>query len=159
MYWVIRINCDLCGKTAESLSKAIIEGVQLDVCNGCTKFGRVISQPKRPSAKEQVRQMQVQLEKKEEKIDLIVDDYANIIKSKRESMGISQKDFANKINEKESTIHKIETGSTEPSLELAKKLEKALGIKLTEQYEEMHGASKTSKSEGFTLGDFIKVNK
>ncbi|MBI2657117.1 TIGR00270 family protein [Candidatus Woesearchaeota archaeon] len=151
------MNCDLCGKTAEGLAKAIIEGVQLDVCPDCTKFGRVISQPKRYSAKEQVNHMKRQLEKKEDKVELLVEDYSGIIKRKRESMGLSQKDFANRISEKESTIHKIETGSFEPDLSLARKLEKALGIKLVEHYEETHESSKSAKPAGFTLGDFIKV--
>ena len=53
---MIKINCDLCGKTTESLAKAIIEGVQLDVCTECAKFGKVIA-IKRPSAKEQVKQI------------------------------------------------------------------------------------------------------
>lgn len=156
---MIKINCDLCGKTIESLAKAIIEGVQLDVCSDCAKFGKVISQPRRPSAKEQVARIKKQYEKKEERIELLVDDYANLIKRKRESMGMSQKDFAAKISEKESIVHKIETGSFEPDLALARKLEKSLGIKLTEAYEEKHEDSKKTKSEGFTLGDFIKLNK
>ena len=123
----------------------------------CTKFGKVIVQPKRYSAKEQVSHMKRQFEKKEEKMELLVEDYSGIIKRKRESMGLSQKDFANRISEKESTIHKIETGSFEPNMDLARKLEKALGIKLVEHYEEMHESSKKTASGGFTLGDFIKV--
>ena len=95
----------------------------------------------------------------EEKISLLVDDYPQIIKKSRESIGLTQKDFANKINEKESVIHKIETGTLEPSLELAKKLEKFLKIKLIEEHEESHEKFKKSKEEGFTLGDFIHVKK
>lgn len=153
------MNCDLCGKTSESLAKAVIEGVQLDVCNDCARFGKVIAQPKRYSAKEQISHIKKQYEKREEKIELLVEDYAVMIKRKRESLGLSQKDFANRISEKESIIHKIETGSFEPDLVLARKLEKTLGIKLIENYEERHDTGKKSRSEGFTLGDFIKVNK
>ena len=152
---MIRINCDLCGRTTESLAKAIIEGVQLDVCTECAKFGKVIP-IKRPSAKEQIKQIAKQQEK-EERIELLVEDYAEIIKKKREEIGLTQKEFANRINEKESTIHKIETGALEPPLYLAKKLEKALGIKLIEQHEERHENPRKSKIEGFTLGDFINV--
>ena len=155
---MIKINCDLCGKTAESLAKAVIEGVQLDVCNGCAKFGRVIS-IKRPGAKEQHKQYIKQQQAKEEKIDLLVENYAEIIKKKRESMGLTQKDFASRINEKEVTIHKIETGIFNPPLPLAKKLERFLGIKLIEQHEEIHGISSKNKAEGFTLGDFIKLKR
>ena len=156
---MIKINCDLCGKTAESLAKTIIEGVQLDVCSDCEKFGKVIAAVKRPSAKEQHKQYIKQQAKKEEKIELLAEDYAEIIKKKRESMGLTQKDFAGRINEKEIIIHKIETGAFNPPLPLVKKLERFLGIRLLEQHEEKFESSGKNKNEGFTLGDFIKLKK
>lgn len=93
----------------------------------------------------------------EENIELIVDNYASLVKEKREFMGLTQKDFAAKINEKESLVHKIEVGAFEPSLSLAKKLEKMLGIKLVEEHSEKLLAIKKRKDDGFTLGDFIKI--
>lgn len=151
---MIRINCDLCGKVEERLHRAIIEGVELNVCSGCSKFGKVLSTKEIFSKKTIVK-----AEPKEEKIELLVENYADIIKKKRESMGLTQKDFANKINEKETTIHKIETGTLTPPLPLAKKLEKILGIKLIEEYLEKQESFKRAKAEGFTLGDFIKIKK
>ena len=158
---MIKINCDLCGKVDERLNRALIEGVELNVCSACSKFGKIIAQIHRPSPKEQHKQFQknMRVKEKEEKVELLVEGYADIIKKRRESMSLSQKDFANKINEKESTIHKIETGALEPSLHLAKKLGKALGVKLIEEYEERHESFKGGKEEGFTLGDFIKIKK
>ena len=156
---MIRINCDLCGKVEESLARALVEEVQLDVCSACEKFGRVIAQPKKTNPKEQARLMQKQALQKGEKTELLVEGYADIVRRKRESLGLTQKDFAGKINEKEATMHKIETGVLAPQLVLARKLEKVLGVKLIEDYEGRHEAVKKSKFEGFTLGDFIKVNK
>ena len=158
---MIEINCDLCGKTEESLVKAVIEGVELDVCSACAKFGKVIASVHRPSPKEQHKQFksQVHHQEKEEKIELLVEDYSSIIKRKRESLGMTQKDFASKISEKESAVHNIETGHMEPSIPLARKLEKMLGIKLVEQHEEKHNQVKSKASGGFTLGDFIKIRK
>jgi len=157
----MKINCDLCGKDAENLNRTIIEGVELEVCADCTIFGKVIAPVHRPSPKEQHIKFvqQDKLQEKEEKIELLVEDYADLIKKKRESIGLSQKDFASRINEKESMIHKIETGAFEPPLDLAKKLEKILGIKLVEEHLEKHEKFKRSKEGGFTLGDFIKVKK
>ena len=153
---MIKINCDLCGKTTESLGNAIIEGVQLDVCNECAKFGKIIEQPKRFSAKEQAKQFQRQVQK-EEKTELLVENYSDIIKRKRELMGLTQKEFAKKINEKEATIHNLEVGALAPSLSLAKKLEKALGVKLIGVHFEKDETFKRKKEESsFTLGDFIK---
>jgi len=156
---VIKINCDLCGKRAESLAKVGIEGVQLDVCNDCARFGKVVQQPKRLDAKSQVMRMKSQARQKEEKMELLVENYAEVIRKKRESMGFTQKDFARKISEKEATVHKIETGALAPPLSLAKKLERFLGVRLVEEYEESHETSKGRRINGFTLGDFINVKK
>lgn len=155
------INCDLCGKVDEMLSRVLIEGVELNVCSVCSKFGKVIAPVKRYSPKEQHKQLQKQAQTREkaEKMELLVENYSDIIKKSRESMGLAQKDFANRINEKESIIHKIETGAFEPSLSLVKKLEKALGIKLIEEHEEKHESFKRKQEEGFTLGDFIRIKK
>ncbi|MBI2653335.1 TIGR00270 family protein [Candidatus Woesearchaeota archaeon] len=153
---MIRINCDLCGKVGERLFKAIIEGVELNVCSGCSKFGKVIGHVKKPVQKETRKVIAVP---KEEKVELLIENYAEIIKKKRESMGLTQKDFANRINEKEATIHKLETGAFTPPISLARKLEKTLGIKLVEEHEESHSSAKERKIEGFTLGDFIKIKK
>ena len=155
---MIKINCDLCGKIEERLNRTLIEGVELSVCPACSKFGKVIAPVKRYTPKEQHRMAQ-KAENREEKIELLVEDYAEIIKKKRESMGLTQKDFANRINEKETTIHRIETGELEPSLALAKKLERLLGVKLVEEHIEKSQGFKKTKEGGFTLGDFIKIKK
>ncbi len=158
---MIKINCDLCGKVDEKLFRTLIENVELNVCSDCSKFGKVIASVHRPGPKEQHMKFvqQINPQEKEERIELFVENYADLIKKKRESMGLSQKDFALKINEKESTIHKIETGIFHPNIALAKRLEKFLGIKLIEEHQETHEKSKKSKGEGFTIGDFIKLDK
>ncbi len=155
---MITINCDLCGKVEERLNRTLIEGVELSVCPACSKFGKVIAPVKRYTPKEQHR-MAEKSESREEKIELLVEGYAEIIKKKREAVGLTQKDFALRINEKESTVHNIETGTLEPALSLAKKLEKILGVRLVEEHLEKHESFKKSKEVGFTLGDFIKAKK
>ena len=153
---MIKINCDLCGKVDERLNRALIEGVELNVCNDCSRFGKVLGSVKK-FAKEHLRKEKLQ--EKEEKVELLVEDYHDIIKKGRELMGLSQKDFASRLNEKESVVHKIETGAFEPQLELAKRLEKILGVKLVEEIEEKHEPIKKKREEGFTIGDFIKTKK
>lgn len=150
---MIQINCELCGKVGNNLSKTLIEGVELNVCRDCSNFGKVLNTSRNDIPKKKLVEAQTQ----DEKIHLLSENYNEIIKKRRESLGLTQKDFAKKINEKESILHKIETGTFEPSLSLAKKLEKFLGIKLIEDYLEEHEKPKSKKEKGFTLGDFIKV--
>ncbi len=146
------MNCDMCGKEGE-MFRAMVEGAEVIVCQKCSKYGRV---------KERIRPQQAERkekapEKKEKNI-AIVSEYSRLIKQKRESLGLSQKDFAQKLSEKESLIHKIETGHIEPSMDLARKLEKLLKIKLIEESDNEVPVPK-AKSAELTLGDFVKVKK
>ena len=131
--------------------RAIVEDVELNVCENCTSFGKIIGT---------VENKQTPVEKHleaTEKTQIIIKNYAEIIKKKRESLNLTQEEFAKRISEKESLVHKIESGSLEPSLELAKKIERFLKIKLIEEYEEQQEKRKSVNFETFTLGDFIKT--
>ncbi len=155
---VIPINCDMCGKET-NLYKTDVEGSVLSLCNGCSKFGKVIAtvrvEPKRVKKKE----IKLPQPKEEETILSIVSDYGNRIKNKREKIGIDQEEFAKKINEKKALIHKIETGHFEPPIDLARKIEKFLHINLIEMQEIKPEKIDHKKGDSFTIGDFIKVRK
>lgn len=155
--------CEMCG-SEEAVLKADVEGTELNLCKKCSKFGSVISEIKRPveeKAKKKELRERILIEKKPEPeiVQIIVPEYAKLIREKREKLGLGQKDFAMKINEKESLIHNIETGRFEPSIKLAKKIEKFLKINLIEEYKEGKEGLQKIKSNEFTIGDFIKVKK
>lgn len=151
------MNCDMCGKE-DVLFKTDVEGSIMNVCKACSKFGKIIAQIK-PRIEQQHKHIGKAIQKSPEKelMQVIVSDYAQIIKQKREKLDLKQEDFAKQINEKVSLIHQIETGHFEPNIELARKLEKALRIKLVEEHEEVHSKGQQVKSDKFTIGDFIKV--
>ncbi len=151
-------NCDMCGQETEDLVIASIEGVELSVCARCAKFGKILRK-QRPQQKEEKKPREIRIPKRAEIIQIISEDYANKIKNAREKMFIKQEDLAKRINEKESLIQHIESGKSEPNIYLARKLDKFLNITLVEQNEEKHEDIKGHSSEGFTLGDFIKVRK
>jgi putative transcription factor len=144
----------MCGSGGE-LYTANVEGAELTVCENCKKFGGVITK---------IRQAHLPTTKtpvvaEEEKIQIIVDDYFEKIRKRRADLGLRQKELAKKINEKESVIQKIESGHFEPSLELAKKIERFLKITIVEEYKENFEAQKASKTDNFTIGDFIKIKQ
>ena len=148
----------MCGKE-DRLFKTEVEGTQLNVCKDCSKYGKIISSV-RIEVEEEKKTEKVSKKVKEPEKDMafvIVEDYADRIKKRREKLGIKQEDFAKKISEKESLVHKIETGHFEPSISLAMKIERFLKIKLIEQYEENHLKKAEKESDGFTIGDILKT--
>ena len=131
------MQCDLCGAT-KNLVRAKIEGTELIVCQECAKFGTVLGpiKTKQEKAKKRKKEKQTIKPSTEEEILIINPNYPTIIKKAREKLGLKQSEFAKLIREKESVVHKLETGELEPSIKLAKKLEHILKIKLIEQYHE-----------------------
>ncbi|MBL7056228.1 TIGR00270 family protein [Candidatus Woesearchaeota archaeon] len=150
------MRCDMCSASGE-LYRTSIEEAELVVCQKCSKFGKVISKVKQHQ--ERKEKSFAAVSEKEESIEIISKNYAGNIKAARESLNLTQKELAQKLNEKESLIHQLESSHYEPSLELAKKLGSFLKINMIEEYKEKHENLQSKKAEAFTLGDFIKVKK
>jgi putative transcription factor len=152
-------NCEICGRE-EELYDTTIEGTILNVCSKCSKFGKV---NKKVSAEVPVFNNQNKVfhstmmpVQQNEKVELINSNYADLIKKKREQLGLKQIELAKKIAEKESLIHKIESGHAEPNLAVAIKLERCLGIKLVKE-EEIKKINLKSNSGKLTIGDIIDI--
>ena len=144
--------CDLCGKDLE-LVRAKIEGTELSVCPRCSRFGEVLPSPvkTRVAAGPTARAV--------ESLDLIVPDYPDLIKHAREQRKMQQHELAKAINEKESVIHKLEAGSMQPSLALARKLERFFKITLITPGSHAPLAKETLKNQHLTIGDLLKIKK
>lgn len=148
------MNCEMCGSET-SLVNAIVEGVELKLCKNCSGFGKITRNSSKSSYS---KAKSIQIKPKKEIIELIVDNYSEIIKEKREKMGLKQEEFAKFLAERESTIHKMESGGYKPSIELAKKLEKQLSITLVEE-KELEPQNLQVKKETYTIGDMVNVKK
>lgn len=141
------MNCSICGKE-RPLIKAVIENVSLDVCSECSSYGEVIKEK---------TFVKVDRKPRIEVIELIVPDYSERIRNKREDFKLTQKQLAYKINEKESVIHGVEGGKLEPDINLAKKLERFLNVSLVVMHEEDHSNKVNLKDKDLTIGDLIKL--
>lgn len=154
--------CDLCGKSGK-MYKAEIEGSRMVVCESCAKYGKVLHEIKPQEAQKKKESSTArEVSKAPETIQMIVKDYSLKIKNAREKKGIKQEDFAKIINEKESLLHQLESGKMEPSIVLAEKLQKALGIKLIEEITLEPDEKKDGlkpHSGPMTLGDLINIKK
>ena len=154
------MQCCMCGKD-DYLLRVIIEGTELNVCKSCSRFGKVLGNY-RPEVKHRIQEAKKQKPQVPavETIQLVREDYAQIIKQKREQLNLTQEEFAKKLNEKHSFLQSIEAGKHMPSLELSRKLEKVLGILLVEEHKELHEGNLKQQSSGvMTFGDIIKLKK
>lgn len=146
------MECHICGRKTE-LARAEVEGVILDVCGDCSRFGKVLyaltpqqlskaaPKPRRPDPEE---------------LEVVVPDAGARIKARREKLSLTQEQLARKIAQRESFIQKVEAGAMELSISLAKKIEQQLNIVLVEEAEPAAFIPAKQKSEGMTLGDLIK---
>lgn len=142
-------ECELCGRQMKDVYIVSIEGADLRVCTGCARGKKVIyrevEQPKNVQRKT--------IRKTDEDVEL-VEGYGRRVRAARDSMQIPLKVLGEMINEKEAHLLRVEEEKTRPSIELTKKLEKALNIKLTQLKEDVQRIG-VRKQEGVTLGDFF----
>ena len=89
-------------------------------------------------------------------VPALIENYGIAIHNGREAMKLPLKVLAEMISEKETLLLRIEQEKTMPSTELTKKLEKALGIKLTDvQQPDGDNKARIGRVENATLGDFM----
>ncbi len=143
-------DCEICGKHTETLYVIDVEGAQLSVCAGCARGKNVIDEI--GASQEKVRGSRVVGRRRQEAEEELVENYGARIRRAREAMKLDLKVLGEMINEKHSTLLRVEEGKMPPNMNLTAKLEKALGIKLTEKSESIEGG-KITKSGPITLGD------
>jgi len=165
------MQCEMCGETIRGMAKLVrVEGAELQVCGRCEKYGTEVQQPKRtdirrpvagpvsavrPAAPPPVRRKRDLFDYMEGEI---VDDYAVRIRKARMDKGLSQKDLAMQMKEKEHLIKKIENAELIPEEGVRRKLEKALGIRLIEGPVE-ETEKKVADKLAPTLGDVTIIKK
>ena len=167
------MQCEMCGETIRGTAKLVrVEGAELQVCTKCEKFGTEVQQVQRtdiarPStaAPRPGRTPTTVVPADRRKRDLfdymegeIVEDYAARIRKARMDKGLSSKDLAMQIKEREHLIKKIENSELIPEEDVRKKLEKILEIRLIDapvQEAEKKVQSKLTP----TLGDLTIIRK
>ncbi len=145
--------CDMCGN-AKIEAVCSIEGSELTVCGPCSKYGQLI----RRIGFEVRRPVKAGFQAKPQKVEEIVSNFASLIKDKRESLKMTQEDFAKKIQEKVGVLHKWETGHLKPDFQTAKKLEHVLGVKLITNASDEEEKVERKAGVGLTIGDILKVS-
>jgi putative transcription factor len=151
------MHCEVCGRSIDRPVKSEIEGVMMKVCSRCARFGTVRKDyPPKPAFGKPRGAPRSTGFKKKEKVLECVDDYSDLIRTAREKKEMKREDLGKIMNEKASVIARLESGGMVPDIKLARKIEKALGIKILEVLEDEKVSSSASSSGGLTIGDLIK---
>jgi len=169
------MQCEMCGETVRGAPKLVrVEGAELQVCSKCEKFGTEVQQVRRMDLKIPARGSAAkpaitaagaagQIWHKRDMFDFmggeVVEDYAARIKHARMEKGLTQKDLAMQMKEKEHLIKKIENAELIPEENVRKKLEKVLEISLIDAPAEAETEKKVPGILTPTLGDLTIIRK
>ena len=161
--------CEMCGKNVTFCKKVTIEGVHLEVCTECAKFGieakKSANEPEE-KPKSVISQRLEFRERRSRPRDIyngsekeeLVEDFAKRIREARERRGLTQKELAMKLNERVTVLSKVESGSMRPDEKLIGKLQKELGIVLKEKLAPIVAAKESAPST-LTLADLVRMQR
>ncbi len=158
------MQCEICGADIKGNPiRVVVEGTTLDVCGRCARYGKTSDKWSPVSRKISPVEKVIVTRKPRRDVfdkleDVIIPDYALIIKKARESLGMTVEELASRIMEKSALLKKIEREELIPEDAVRRKLETALNIKLTEKV-----SSQDQRGGGFirgtTLGDVAIIRK
>lgn len=130
------MECDICGKKEASFIIQV-EGAKMAACKGCAYHGKIVISLEEDAPRKEFRAQEGRGVPKSMQLEEdLVEDYGKTVRKAREARGLKIEEFAKQINEKASYLDKIENQSTRPPIETAKKLERALGVKILEKVKE-----------------------
>ncbi len=157
-----KLYCEMCGSPIEGRAyRVIVEGTEMVLCERCYRSIRAKVAPA-PSREEKAkRKSEKRVAKRPKKIVEyeIVEDYPSRVREAREKLGLSRSELGMRVGVGENVIKRIELGRLEPDLELAKRLEKELGITLIRKVEYTEEEIARPPSEELTLGDIVVIRK
>lgn len=148
------MDCDICGKK-EAIFYIEIEGAKMSACPGCSQGANVIGRIGK--AIDETTKAETPIIEYRETETSIEEDCGRIIKEAREEKKLELKALAMSINENENYLKHIEQGKLMPTLKTARKLEKALDIRLiSETTRTVSEAGTMTKREDFRLQDLAE---
>lgn|GEM_PF-2235826 len=163
--------CEICGKRARKRVLVSVRGANLRVCAECAKGQtrakiQASAQDSFP-AKPMTLKSRVQLPptrreppRPKEVPELSLRPmlgYGQLIHRTREGKGITVEDFSRLVGIRESLIRKIESEKITPSISDLRRIERALGVRLVEQYSEEEGPTGIGGTTTVTLGEAAEL--
>ncbi len=148
-------DCEICGRKTDTLYIIDVEGAELTSCAKCSMGKNIIDTIGEDDSRGRAKPKALSASAVPE--EEIVEGFGDRIRSAREKLGLPLSVLAERINEKESTLNRVEHGRMLPPAALTKKLEKQLGIKLTEVPEQGPKPGPRKGNGPITLGDAAEV--
>ncbi|MEF8799421.1 MAG: multiprotein bridging factor aMBF1 [Halolamina sp.] len=168
-------QCEMCGAEKSSLTTTKVEGAELELCDDCKDFGtEVKTEPSSTSTSKYSTSASSggassstetsggsgggggRRRDMFDQMDEIDSEYDQLIRSAREDEGLSQEELANELNEKASLIRKLERSEMLPSDDVKEKLERRLGLSLSEGSDDDEASWESDSSMTQTLGDVVE---
>ncbi len=166
------MRCEVCGREILGQpQRRVIEGAKLTVCGRCAAFGKTDWSPTRtvpvgpapvplgqrplsaaPRAPRPPRNDVDTVEQSE-----LVEDYGAQIRKARQRLGLTEKDLAMKMQEKESVVKKLEKEELTPDNRMISKIRRVLGINLVERVEGSKSGIIAKPTGPKTIGDVLKL--
>ena len=145
----------------------MVEGTRLMLCPNCAKFGDEYKASTGSGNMVNRTVIEQRLEKREKRMQTrdvyastttfeIVANYGSVVREAREAKGLDLEQFATAILEKKGTLAKVESNNLIPDDKLRAKIEKFLGVKLTEAVQSGATVGGGNNSGAMTLSNFIK---
>jgi len=156
------MECESCGKKIEDGQEylVLIEGAKLLVCKECSLLGKILSYPQSTQSKKEQKTSNSRVLSEEYEL---VDNFGQKIYQARQRLKIPLAVLAERLSQKESFLERIEKEKTIPPLDLVKKIEKELGIKLLVETSNNQAVGdidySSKKTSDLTLGDIIEIEK
>ncbi len=171
------MECEICGKR-EAKFFVQVEGAKVLACGGCARHGKILhalgeeegpaeaGRKADPGVPASLRMEEDVVEgygkrirdaRQAKKIRYEeIDEYGKNVKKAR-SMTIEE--LAKEVGEKASYVDKIEREKMMPTIEVAKKIGRALGITLTEKAEQKIVQAKGGEKKELSLLDMMEMQK
>jgi putative transcription factor len=163
-------QCEMCTATVLHPISVKIEGVQMKVCDKCRKYGVEVKQVSAPSFRPNSNSSAVFRKAasrtprpQETTEEIIPPNIGAKIKAARESRNMRQIDLSRMLSISESEIHQIEAGSLTPTIAVARKFEKGLGVTLVKRVEldtlehaQMDSGLSKAPASAMTIGDLLQ---
>ena len=160
------MECEMCGKKVAT-RRYLVDGTTMNLGIECSRFGSPLDAPAPAGTQGAVAQG---LERRATRMApksiftqdamVLVEGYGPLIHRAREQKGLTHDQLGNKVSARVPELKQIEAGKLRPSDDVARRLERELGIKILEPVQAAPAAPASkpgAKGAGsLTIGDLLR---